>query len=628
MFDHGSREQTTAAASRVDSTWSAGAWCGGGLSAVGHLPRGGGVQLSPVQVLALQRLSGNGAVRQLLGAPALQREPAAPQGGAEQPAEPTEADQTDGRGGAPGALTALKQALRAFDVEAARAPLDALAASVPMLPPGLPAPSTILGQVAQAVPVVRDIEAAVADPVGTLTPVLDDLADDLGEAPQRAMAIIQDNIGDRGPGPTGVTPVVARAETGDVADPPDRFRASAADVKAGLAEALTEKWQRLDVGRVLLDAATTMVWPWPAVARELTGLWADWTAAVDSLYPPANPFTDPITCMQDIGTNLLHLAEFPISLYRHLTAIGLALMGWVSLGLMLLGGFGGSAAGTVLGTLASGLATLGIGAGAGGAAGATAGGWSGAGVGLGVAIGLGQVLVAGFAAGEVMALTRAAAGLFGGRQTPQEQARDVNQVADSGLVLALLVLLAPVGWFGAGVARRALARFVRVLPAPARRAAEAIGEGVRQVREPPPTPTKTGPDPVPETPAVPAPSTARRRLRVDELRALREQKVRVLVWKTRQQDLAANQEIRFVGETNPMSPDRLHFYETLQGAPGYGDNCVLLPLDEAQAMGFRPLAGAPGEWIWDYGVVPPTTGVWYTITDLEASGFAVTVPRR
>ncbi|PYG02264.1 hypothetical protein SAMN05216184_101736 [Georgenia satyanarayanai] len=531
------------------------------------------------------------------------------------------------------AVETLKQSLRVLDLGGAQRALGALTAAAPAaLSSSAPA---ALEQVAKAVPLVRQAESVALDPEGAVDEVLGPVARGLDDSPELAMTIIHDRPEAGAEPAASVVATAPPAETGDLTtDVPARGTAGMADVWAGIRESVVQKWHNLDVAAILRDIVVTAIWPWPTVLAQLHQLWTDWATAVDDLYVPASPLTDPVGFLRDVGANLSHLLELPLALYRHLTAIGLSLMGWVTIGLMLVGGFGGSVAGTVLGALAGALATLGIGAGAGGAAGAAGGGWTGAGVGTGVAMGIGQALLVAFVVGEGAALGKALTELLVHRQTPQEQTRDYNQVADSGLVLAFLVPLAAAGWFGASFARRAMASFVRVLPAPVRRAAEKVREGIGQVREGPGrerSPDQQTPEEKP--PPTPVPATARRRLSVEELRGLWQRKERVLVWKTRNQDIAANQDIKanpdLATKPNPTAPDRIHMYQSIEGAPqSYGDQCVLLTLEEAQQLGFRPLGRAFAidafEWVWDYGVLPPNVGTWFTLDDLAASGYKVT----
>ncbi|MGK8486805.1 hypothetical protein [Nocardia asiatica] len=134
----------------------------------------------------------------------------------------------------------------------------------------------------------------------------------------------------------------------------------------------------------------------------------------------------------------------------------------------------------------------------------------------------------------------------------------------------------------------------------------ALAERERQQRPPLP-------------PAPSAPATVRRRLTPQEIRALYERRARVVVFRTHDQNLAANGELRFTGQTNPYAEEAVHFFETLEGQ-NYGPYCVCFELDDAVgSIGLRPKQGAAGEWVTP-NVVPASAGSWYTVDDLVAAG--------
>jgi predicted nucleic acid-binding Zn-ribbon protein len=352
----------------------------------------------------------------------------------------------------------------------------------------------VISKLTQYVPWIKQIRAAADDPESAIAPYVGGISDKLTATPQKAQEIIAEKGGGAQPAAQAPAPapgpVLARkplSTSGRRTIQRDaRGTAAWGEIWDGLVETVTAKWRQLNVKQLVKDMLWTLIWPWPTVIHEFVAMGTEWKAAVSTFYMPRNLLEDPLGCLHDVWSNLLKVLDFPIILWRHLMNAGLALMGWVTVFLMIAGAIEGAAAGTVVGAVAGFLAGLWIGAAPGAGGGAAGGGLAGAGAGFGVAMGIGEALVIGYAAGEGAALLKALLELKTGRQTPDEQVRDYNQVADSGLGLAILAILVMLGWIAGRLATMVASRLARFIPTSVRDAAARFAAGVRSVREKPP----------------------------------------------------------------------------------------------------------------------------------------------
>ena len=263
--------------------------------------------------------------------------------------------------------------------------------------------------------------------------------------------------------------------------PPDRLW-------SGFWYALGEKWDQLQVSELVKHVFWTLLWPWPTVGKELSALWDDWTHAAGDLFSGRNLLDDPLGALHDLWSNVLALLDFPIALWRRINNVVMALMGWVTIALTVLGAVGGTVAGTVIGAIAGAVAGLGVGAAPGTAGGAGAGGLAGAGGGFGVALALGELFVISFALAEGASLTKMILDLLTARQTPAQKERDFNQASDSFLGLGILAVLLALAWLGGRIAAAAAPLLKKVpLPRSWMGAGEDFAGGVRSTRPGPRT---------------------------------------------------------------------------------------------------------------------------------------------
>ncbi|MGW4647992.1 hypothetical protein [Kitasatospora sp. NPDC004289] len=366
---------------------------------------------------------------------------------------------------------------------------------------------------------LASVREAVADPTATVEPYADRLAGTVGQgmpaaeraaaehlaqAPQQSREQVQAaDAPSAGPGPA----VQRQAAAGAHGDP--RSTTGLAEVWAGLRAAWAEKWDQLDLRRLALDTLIGIVWPWPKIGEELTGIGGDVRTAVSSLFAPRNLLADPLGALHDLWTDQNHLLDVPLALWRRLNNIALLLMGPVTIALTVVGACGGSVAGTVLGAIGGALAGLGIGAAPGAAGGFGVGGAAGAGIGFGVAIGLGEAFLASFAAGEAVAFVKALGDLLTTRQTRAEKLRDFGAMADSSLALGITLVLVAVGWLGGRLASAAAGVLRRLVPDSVAEVLDRFARGVRRAREGEPVPE---PD---ENRTVPAEVPGKARLLAD-----------------------------------------------------------------------------------------------------------------
>jgi hypothetical protein len=364
--------------------------------------------------------------------------------------------------------------------------------------------TSMLDKLSQYVSFIGSVKQAAHDPKGLMAPYATKISGELQAAmPAKARDVASEHLQSVG-GPAtasaGSAPLVQRQpDTATAGD--GRSTLTFGKALSLIWGAIKEKWAKLNVGETVLAALWTIVWPWPTVWNELKGMGADWRAAAGSLFKPQG-ISHPLEFLHDLWSDLLRLLDFPLVLWRHLNNIGLALWGWVTVALVILGAVGGSVAGTVIGAIAGFLGGLGIGAAPGAGLGAAGGGLAGAGAGFGVALGLGEAMVISFAAAEGTNLVKVILALWTARETPEEQARDASSAADSSLALAITLVLVLLGWIGARIAAAAAPIFRALVPAWLSDAAAEFMRGVKGGQPPPET--RPPPEPAPPPEAHPA----------------------------------------------------------------------------------------------------------------------------
>lgn len=368
---------------------------------------------------------------------------------------------------------------------------------------------------------LRAIEEVIADPEATLAPFATPIATTLasgmpGAAEDAARSRVPGGAGELARPPAASLPPVQRQEAPETAADA-RTTSSFAELWAGLKAAFKDKWAKLDVKKMALDALISIVWPWPKIGEEFSNMGKDFSKAAGNLFMPRNLLADPLGCLHDLWSDVMKLLDFPLILWRRLNNIALLLLGPITIALTVIGFIGGSIAGTVLGTIAGALAGVGIGAAPGAGVGLAGGGVGGAGAGFGVAMSLGQAFLISFVAGEATALVKVLADLLTTRQTRMEKADDYNTAADSSLGLGITAVLVGLGWIGGRVASACMAVLRRSLPASVLAVIDEFAAGVRRARtgepenktdnkEPPPE-EQTPVDPTVPDMRVPGPQT-------------------------------------------------------------------------------------------------------------------------
>ncbi|HVS95058.1 MAG TPA: DUF4157 domain-containing protein [Puia sp.] len=234
------------------------------------------------------------------------------------------------------------------------------------------------------------------------------LVDKLKDAPQKFLAEIEKQMARN----------KDKRKAANQGKMPKRYSLEDQDIALGVVRACIHKWQQMDIGSMLKDMVLSMVWP-PATARAIGEAWdgmkKDIKEVWDRLYK--------VETLQDFWTNLLHLLDIIVIIWRFLnTVVGLL---YVYLAILLI------IAGGVLGGV------FGVGAGAvpGMIAGAELAGE------------IGEVLLVSFLAGEATNLGLQYVILATGVNTEEEQETAFNKIADSviGLVTAgILAILSAI----------------------------------------------------------------------------------------------------------------------------------------------------------------------------------------
>ena len=326
-------------------------------------------------------------------------------------------------------------------------------------------------------PFLRSIADAVKDPNAAMMPLVAAVAGKLDrEMPAKALDTGRQRLQQHGgagkasavmaapshSSTAAKTPTSTLAAGGKIsAVAPGRTTTSLSEIWSGFVRHITAKWATVNVWQMVKDMFWTLLWPWPTIGRELSGLWSDVKTAVGSLFAIRNVLHDPLGALHDLWTNLLHLLDIPLAIWRRINNILMSLMGWVTIALVILGAVGGSLAGGVIGGILAALPTLGVAAPAGATGGAGAGGLAGAGAGWAAAMGIGEMLLVSFVSAEVTNIEKKLVDLVTGEQTTLEKEEDYSQIADSLIGLGVTGVLVLIGWIAsrlAAVIKGAVAR--------------------------------------------------------------------------------------------------------------------------------------------------------------------------
>ncbi len=366
---------------------------------------------------------------------------------------------------------------------------------------------SIVDKIAIYAPFIKSLQEAVANPDAAMTPLVDAMAIPL----QNGMPSIAISMGSerasqqvhgQSIGGNSSSGIIQMKTDGSVIQL-NRDTASIYEVNDGMQRHIREKWSKIEVWKMLKDMLWTLLWPWPTVGHEIYAFFAEdlYTVFFNNLFVTRNLFTDPLGFLHDMWTNLLHLGDIPLMAWRRINNIGMALLGWLTIALVIIGAVGGSVAAGIIGAILSAAASLGVAAPAGGAAGAAAGGLAGAGAGLAAAMAIGEVLVASFVGAHGISIIKAFVDLFTGNQTDDEKEDDYSQIADSLIGIGITAILVFVGWVASKFAAVVL-NVIRRIRGP-RPAETAPAEGLEPVREGDAVPEQTLPELSGRRPASP-----------------------------------------------------------------------------------------------------------------------------
>jgi phage-related protein len=321
----------------------------------------------------------------------------------------------------------------------------------------------LVEKVLKFAPVLRSIADAVKNPEAAMMPLVSGVAGKLErEMPAKALDTGRQRLDQLGGRPkaagvsTPATKVMRSPVPSAVGTKTDtskqRTTASLGEIWNGFVRQIKAKWASLNVWQMVKDMFWTLLWPWPAIGREVSGLWSDVRSTFGSLFAIRNVLDDPLGALHDLWTNFLHLLDVPLVVWRRLNNILMSLMGWVTIALVILGAVGGSFAGTVIGGILAALPTLGAAAPEGGAAGAGAGGLAGAGAGWAASMAIGEVLLVSFVGAELTNIAKKLTDLTTGELTSNEKEEDYSGIADSLIGLGVTAVLVLIGWIASRLA--------------------------------------------------------------------------------------------------------------------------------------------------------------------------------
>lgn len=316
---------------------------------------------------------------------------------------------------------------------------------------------SIVSTIVKVAPFLGAVKEAVQNPNSVMDPMAQGIASQIeGGMPGAAINKAREHMAGAGTSsPSSAEPAAAGVP---VQRTPARNRVQRTPVQQPLSQgtlwnafvgALEEKWEKLSVWEVVKETLWTLVWPWPAVGREFTGLVDDLTKVVNRMT------TDGLGFWR-------HLIDIPLIIWRRINNVLMHLYGWFLLASVILGAIAGAVGGPIAGAILGFMGGAGVGAVPGAAAGEAVGVAAGAGIGLGFALGVGEGLLVSFLAAEAASFLKAYIDLGAVDQTDEEQNEDLNQMANSAIGLGIAAVLFMLSAVAARLARGFLNRITSV----------------------------------------------------------------------------------------------------------------------------------------------------------------------
>jgi len=330
---------------------------------------------------------------------------------------------------------------------------------------------SVITKLTKYVPFIEMLQQAVEKPDTVTDPLVGELAKPLNQQmPAKSIEIANERASEQAGQATSKTnnakSVIQLSPQPGIIQRSSRGTASLMEVSSGMERHIREKWAQVDVWQMIKDMFWTLLWPWPTVGHEIAAFFTeDIPRIADQFFTPRSPLQEPLGSLHDIWTNILYIGDFTLALWRRINNIAMALMGWITLVLVILGAVGGTLAGGVIGGILSAAASLGVATPAGAAAGAGAGGVTGAGAGLAAALALGEIFLFSFVGALGASILKALLDLFTGNQTDDEKEEDYAQIADSVIGIGVTVILVFVGWLASKLAM-AIINFIKRIKAP------------------------------------------------------------------------------------------------------------------------------------------------------------------
>ena len=245
-----------------------------------------------------------------------------------------------------------------------------------------------------------------------------------------------------GPGLTVMRQAQPRAVANEQANSPESDAPALDDTRRcvywdeardGVVTAVSEKLSQINVWNIVKQALYDWFMPLP-------GVWQDLTEMAQALMHKGTQIAA-IASFQDIAATLNRVLDLGLIIWRYVNSIAGRLYGWFFMFCVIMGGAAGAGAGGIIGTIGGAIAGLGVGAVPGAAAGGLAGFAAGAGAGAAFAGTVGLYLAGSFIAESLVSIGKSVYDLFKSPQTDEERIEDYDQIANSGIGLAVMALL-------------------------------------------------------------------------------------------------------------------------------------------------------------------------------------------
>ena len=296
-------------------------------------------------------------------------------------------------------------------------------------------------------PFIKALKDAIANPSSVTDPIVNAITSMLQKLPSEAKKQTEKIVGGQKP---ELNASQSSASSGRVMRTPAdnntsqkerRTRTPEPLIYLGIGATILEQLLAIDLGKMAQQVIDDLIRPWEGTGKDLNQLKIDISAKINMFFA--------IESFDDFFTNISHLMDIPLILWRSINSILSHWYGWFFIASIIVGGAAGAVAGAgiggTFGTICGFIAGFGVGAApgaaGGGISGAIFGAAAGAGAGAAFAGTVGLYLLGSFALAEGLSAQKGIDDLKYIPQTTQEKTEDFIQVSSSIIGIAVAAIL-------------------------------------------------------------------------------------------------------------------------------------------------------------------------------------------